>query len=123
MSELRSDAIAIPGTTRRRFLQYTLAGSASLVVGGAWLDPDGAEASVGIPELGELLDFGDVVILAESPYATNLVLEVTPDDRVRFELPRLDKGQGIATAVAMLVAEELDADFERTEVVLSDRRP
>ncbi len=107
--------------TRRSFLTYTLAGSATLVVGGAF--PDGeAEASLAFPELGELLDFGDVMVLAESPYAHNLVLEVGADDRVRFELPRLDKGQGIATALAMLIADELDADYERVDVTLSDRR-
>ena len=105
--------------TRRRFLQYTLAGTGSLVVGGAFVGADRAEAAL---DLGEIVDFGDVVVLAESPYANNLVLEVRPDDRVRFELPRLDKGQGIATALAMLVADELDADYERTDVVLSDRR-
>ncbi|GFE87627.1 xanthine dehydrogenase family protein molybdopterin-binding subunit [Steroidobacter agaridevorans] len=109
-------------TTRRRFLQYTLGGSATLVLGGAFVGADDAEASVSLPELGEILDFADVIRLAETPYANNLVLEVTADNRVRFELPRLDKGQGIATAFAMLVADELDADYARTDVVLSDRR-
>jgi isoquinoline 1-oxidoreductase beta subunit len=109
-------------TTRRRFLQYTLGGSATLVIGGAFVGADEADASVSLPELGEILDFADVITLAETPYASNLVLEVTADNRVRFELPRLDKGQGIATAFAMLIADELDADYERTEVTLSDRR-
>jgi isoquinoline 1-oxidoreductase beta subunit len=109
-------------TTRRRFLQYTIAGSASLVIGGTWLAGKETEAFVSIPELGELLDFGDVLKLAESPYTENLVLEVTHDNRIRLELPRLDMGQGIATALALLVAEELDADYESTDVVHSDRR-
>jgi isoquinoline 1-oxidoreductase beta subunit len=110
------------GLTRRRFLQYTLAGSATLVVGGTFVDADEAGASIGLPELGEIVDFADVVILAEAPYATNLVLEIRADDRVRFELPRLDKGQGIATAIAMLIADELDSAYDRTDVELSDRR-
>ena len=118
--ETAPDAGPAPlATTRRQFLQYTLASSATLIVGGVFVDPEQAHAQI---DLGEILDFGDVVILAESPYATNLVLEVTAAGRIRFELPRLDKGQGIATAVAMLVADELDADYECTDVVLSDRR-
>jgi isoquinoline 1-oxidoreductase beta subunit len=109
-------------TSRRRFLQFMLSGSASLVVGGAWLECNEAEAAFAHPELGEVFDIADILILAELPYANNLVLEVTEDNRVRFELPRLDMGQGIATAVAQLVAEELCADYERTDVVHSDRR-
>jgi isoquinoline 1-oxidoreductase beta subunit len=108
--------------TRRRFLQYTLSGSTSLVVGGVLLTGEESEALAAVPELGELIDFGGVIKFAESSYAENLVLEITHDNRIRFELPRLDMGQGIATAVALLVTEELDADFERTDVVLSDRR-
>jgi isoquinoline 1-oxidoreductase beta subunit len=107
--------------TRRGFLKFTLAGTATLVVGFGVAEE--SDASIGVPELGEILDFADAVILAEAAYATNLVLEITAGDRVRFELPRLDKGQGIATALAMLVADELDADYERTDVFLSDRRP
>jgi isoquinoline 1-oxidoreductase subunit beta len=107
--------------TRRRFLQCSLSASATLVVAGAF-EAQEAAASIAVPELGELLDFADVVTVAELPYASNLVIEVAADNRVRFELPRLEKGQGIATAFAMLVADELDADYERTDVVLSDRR-
>lgn len=116
-------ATSTPDSTvsRRRFLQYALQGS-TLVLGGALVDIEDASASTSVPELGEILDFADVVSLAELPYAANLVLEVTTDNRVRFELPRLEKGQGIATAFAMLVADELDADYDRTDVTLSDRR-
>jgi isoquinoline 1-oxidoreductase beta subunit len=117
-----NDTHPLSHTTRRRFLQYTLAGSASLIIGGAWFESEDARSSIAIPELGELVDYADVIKLAESPYSKNLTLEVTHNNRVRFELPRLEMGQGIATALALLVADELDADYERTDVVLSDRR-
>ncbi|MGD8908693.1 MAG: molybdopterin-dependent oxidoreductase [Chromatiales bacterium] len=117
-----NDAPYLSQTTRRRFLQYTLAGTTSLIVGGAWFECEDTEASLAVPEFGELLDIGDVIKLVESTYEDNLVLEVTHDNRIRFELPRLEMGQGVATAVAMLVADELDADYELTDVVLSDRR-
>jgi isoquinoline 1-oxidoreductase beta subunit len=108
--------------SRRRFIQFMIGGSTSLVIGGAWLENKQLEAAIAIPELGEVFDIADILTLAELPYATNLVLEVTEDNRVRFELPRLDMGQGIATAVAQLVADELNADYGRTDVVHSDRR-
>jgi isoquinoline 1-oxidoreductase beta subunit len=121
-TDAEQGSCATGAVSRRRFLQYTVGGSTTLVLGGVLLDPDAAGASVAIPELGEIVDFADLVKLVEAPYADNLVLEVTADDQVRFELPRLDKGQGIATALAMLIADELDADYGRTVVTLSERR-
>ncbi|MGH7338069.1 MAG: molybdopterin cofactor-binding domain-containing protein, partial [Myxococcota bacterium] len=108
----------LPTTTRRGFLKFVLAGSSYLVVGGVFLTRRESAAV----EPSELFDPADVLILSEAPYANNLRLEVLPHNRVRFELPRLDKGQGIMTALAMLVADELDADYERTDVELSDAR-
>ncbi len=108
--------------SRRHFMQFMLTGSASLVVGGSWLSSEEAKAAFAIPELGEVFDIADVLTIVELPYAHNLVLEITADNRVQFELPRLDMGQGIATAMAQLVAEELSSDYELTDVVHSDRR-
>jgi isoquinoline 1-oxidoreductase beta subunit len=116
------DAVGSLNTSRRRFLQFMLSGSASLVIGGAWLDGKDAQAMYASTEFGEVLDIADILTLAEFPYADNLILEVTQDNRVRFELPRLDMGQGIVTALAQLVADELSADYQRTDVVHSDRR-
>jgi isoquinoline 1-oxidoreductase beta subunit len=122
VSDNKDDTSASFNASRRRFLQFMLSGSTSLVIGGAWLENREAEAAFAIPELGEVFDIADVVTLAELPYMTNLVLEITEDNRVYFELPRLDMGQGIATAAAQLVAEELCADYDRTDVAHSDRR-
>ncbi len=122
-SSPRDEGGVIQDTSRRRFLQFTLAGSTSLVVGGAFLEPQSAEAAgIAIPELSNFFDAGDIAILMELPFAHSLVLEVRPDGRVYFELPRLEMGQGITTAIAMIIAEELGADYEKTDVVSSDRR-
>src|SRR5436190_21899513 len=50
------------------------------------------------------------------------VLQVTMDNRIRFEVPRAEVGQGITTALAMIVAEELDARLADVDVPLSDAR-
>ncbi|HEY6796522.1 MAG TPA: molybdopterin cofactor-binding domain-containing protein, partial [Kineosporiaceae bacterium] len=51
-----------------------------------------------------------------------LVLEVTAANRVVVRLPRAEVGQGITTAVAMLLAEELDARLDDVEVPLAEAR-
>lgn len=40
-----------------------------------------------------------------------------------LELPRLESGQGIATACAMMVAEEFDVPLSQVDIPLSDGRP
>jgi isoquinoline 1-oxidoreductase beta subunit len=108
-------------TTRREFLQVLVAGS-SLMIGGVFLTKEQAAALPGPGNTSDVLDLGDTLVAAETPYKYNLTLEVTPHNRVRFELPREDKGQGIATTFAMVIAEEMDADYDRVDVELSDRR-
>jgi isoquinoline 1-oxidoreductase beta subunit len=51
-----------------------------------------------------------------------LVLEVTAANRVVVRLPRAEVGQGITTAVAMLIAEELDARLADVDIPLADAR-
>lgn len=89
------------------------AGAGGLLGGGGLL---------GTPEASDLVDLGDLIIASEAAYQYDLILEVREDGTVRFELPRIEKGQGIATAVTMLVAEEIDARPEDVIVELSDAR-
>ncbi|MGW4891568.1 molybdopterin cofactor-binding domain-containing protein [Kitasatospora sp. NPDC004240] len=70
-----------------------------------------------------MVDLGDALILAGLPTAHLLVLEVTPAGRAVLHLPRTEVGQGLTTAVAMMVADELDARLGDVDVPLSDGRP
>jgi len=91
-------------TTRRKVIVHALSASAlTLVV------PLGGDAAVGAPAR------------SGGPVATGtddekLVLEVTPANRVVVRLPRVEVGQGITTAVAMLIAEELDARLPDVDI-------
>ncbi|GAA1297767.1 isoquinoline 1-oxidoreductase subunit beta [Planotetraspora silvatica] len=113
---------------RRRFLTFLVA-APTLTLATTNLAPDGldaaaAEAGVpGLPQPADIMDLGDVLILAGTPTANLLVLEVTEDGEAHFELPRAEVGQGITTAVAMLVAEELDLPLSKVRVRLADARP
>jgi isoquinoline 1-oxidoreductase beta subunit len=55
--------------------------------------------------------------LKDSPL---LFLSIAPDGAVTFICNRSEMGQGIRTSLAMVVAEELDADLRRVKVVMAD---
>ncbi|MCP5431874.1 MAG: xanthine dehydrogenase family protein molybdopterin-binding subunit [Alphaproteobacteria bacterium] len=45
------------------------------------------------------------------PFAPNAFIRIDPAGRTTLTMPQVEMGQGIYTAVAMILAEELDADF------------
>ncbi|MGW6918366.1 molybdopterin cofactor-binding domain-containing protein [Kitasatospora sp. NPDC054939] len=78
---------------------------------------------LGLPGIPDIVDLGEALTLATLPTAHLLVLEVTPAGRAVLHLPRIEVGQGLTTAMAMLVADELDARLGDVDVPLSDSRP
>ncbi|MFF0012443.1 molybdopterin cofactor-binding domain-containing protein [Streptomyces sp. NPDC005374] len=112
---------------RRRFLTYLVAAPALAVATRVGVDayaPGRAEAAIPTPPApADLVDLGDLLILAGAPTADMLVLSVDEDGDVHFRLPREEVGQGLTTAVAMLVAEELDTPLDRVRVHLENARP
>ena len=111
---------------RRRFLTFLVAAPALTVaarVGAEFLAPARADAVVpSPPQPADIADFGDVMTALTKADTDLFVLQVTTDNRIRFEVPRAEVGQGITTAVAMIVAEELDARLADVDVPLSDAR-
>ena len=112
--------------TRRRFLTYVVAAPVlTVAVGGvgALIAPGRAHAVVPSPPQPEsLLDLGDVMVAATKQAQHLLVLQVTQDNRVIFRLPRAEVGQGITTALAIVVADEIDARLDDVDVPLEDAR-
>jgi isoquinoline 1-oxidoreductase subunit beta len=111
---------------RRGVLAFLVAAPTLTVAARLGMGADAAPAGVaipGLPDLTDFLDLGDVLTTAALPTSRLLVLEVTPDNRVVLQLPRAEVGQGISTAVAMMVAEELDARLSDVDTPLSDARP
>lgn len=82
---------------RRHFLQSLSAGGA-LVLGVGSVSIADADAG----ESSDQLSF-------------NAFLKITPDNRVIVTIKHLDKGQGVTTGLATIVAEELDADWQQVE--------
>src|ERR1041385_7533384 len=56
-------------------------------------------------------------------FQPNVFLRVSPDDVVTIWCARSDMGQGVRTALPMIVAEELDADWSRVRVAQADAHP
>src|SRR2546425_25021 len=93
---------AVTPPSRREFLKTSALISGGLVIG--FVVP-GARRFVGAQPLG-----------AGRPFAPNAFLRVGSDDSVTVLLAHSEMGQGIWTALPMLIAEELDADWSKIKV-------
>lgn len=87
--------------SRREVLQTTLMAAAALVIGLRW--PAGGAAAQATPAAG-------------ASFAPNAFLRIAADDTITIISKHLEMGQGIYTGVATMIAEELDADWERIRV-------
>ncbi len=89
---------------RRHLVLGTLAAGGALAVGWGLLPPRQRL----MPSRPPPLQAGQL--------AVNGWLKLTADDRVIVVMPRSEMGQGAHTALAMLLAEELDADWGRVRI-------
>jgi isoquinoline 1-oxidoreductase beta subunit len=92
--------------SRRMFLKTATAAGGGLIVG-AYLPLPGSAAAQ-----------------AAGVFEPNVWVQIGADDSVRIMLSMLEMGQGVMTAMPMLVAEELDIDWTiiKTEWAPADRR-
>ncbi|HVV25291.1 MAG TPA: molybdopterin cofactor-binding domain-containing protein [Pseudonocardiaceae bacterium] len=112
-----------PRLGRRRFLGYLLA-APTLAVAVAAVDPPHADAAIPtLPQPEELFDLGDMQNLAAAPTSGLITVEVRSDGTAFFAVPRAEVGQGMTTAMAMMVAEELDIPMDKVSIGLADARP
>ena len=49
-------------------------------------------------------------------FSPNAYLRITPDNKVRIVVARSEMGQGVRTALPMILAEELEADWQQIEI-------
>ncbi len=89
--------------TRRSFLQVIGAGSAAFVLGCTFDTKTGSK-----PTETEPLGPG---------FVANAFVEIESNGTVRITASKSDMGQGVRTAFAVLIAEELDADWSKVVVV------
>src|ERR1700690_2453629 len=95
MSQASSRSVAVATRSRRSFLQ------ASVAMGGALL------LGFRVPLVGAASPS------AGAPFAPNAFIRIDRQGGVTLIMPQVEMGQGVYTAVAMILAEELDADFDQ----------
>ncbi len=91
-----------PGTTSRRGFLKT-GGAAALVVGFA------------LPASGRVL----AATAPAAVFSPNAFLRITADNHITVICGSAEMGQGVLTAIPMLLAEELDADWSKVSVIQS----
>src|SRR5687767_15065734 len=105
---------------RRQVLKGFLIAGPTLTIAARLGFADGAGAfPTKTDEAPDVMDFTDIFFAAESPSAYDLKIEIRPDNRVYFEFPRMDIGQGVITSTTMMVADNLDVPLENMDTVLS----
>ena len=112
---------ATGGISRRRFLGYLIAGPT--LVAGAQLGVQPASAAIPTHQAVDDYDLTDLLTQAAAPTSGLITVTVNPDGTASFALPRAEVGQGITTAVAMTIADEMDLALDKVEVTLADARP
>jgi isoquinoline 1-oxidoreductase subunit beta len=115
-----------PGIDRRRFLGWVLAAPTLVVAAPMLTGRDGPAADAVVPSPPEPADVYDLSdLLNEAAMPTSLLVKVTvnPDGTVSYAMPRAEVGQGLITAIPMIIAEELDVPLDAVELTLSDARP
>ncbi|MFG2334195.1 molybdopterin cofactor-binding domain-containing protein [Streptomyces sp. NPDC048604] len=122
-----ADTAGPEGIGRRRVLAYLLAAPTLAVgvrLGADAAAPQSAQAAIPtLPQPENLFDLGDMQNLAAAPTSGLITVRVHEDGTASFEVPRAEVGQGMTTAVAMLIAEELDLPLEQVRVTTADARP
>ena len=82
-----------------------------------------AQAAIPTVQPVDAFDLTDLLTDAAKPTSQLITVAVNPDGTVSFALPRAEVGQGITTAVAMTIADEMDIPLDKVNVTLADARP
>ena len=94
--------------TRRRFLQTSAGASAGLVLG------------FYLPGAGRLAQLAEA---AETSPVVNSWLRIAPDNTVTILVSSSEMGQGVFTSLPMLIAEELEVDWQSIRAEMAPANP
>lgn len=97
---------ALPDPSRRRFMKTSALTGTGLVIGFV------------VPMAGRLVQAQEAAAAAATgaAFSPNAFLRIAADDSITVLLAHAEMGQGIWTALPMLIAEELDADWSKVKV-------
>jgi isoquinoline 1-oxidoreductase subunit beta len=98
MSQASSHPIAVAALSRRAFLQATVVAGGALLLG------------FRVPSLNAASPD------ASASFAPNAFIRIDREGGVTLIMPQVEMGQGVYTAVAMILAEELDVRWEQVQL-------
>ena len=105
--QLRRDAAMAP--SRRTFLKAVGGGGGAMCIGFGFA-PDGAIAAVQAES-------------SPTGAALNAFVRIAPDNTITIVIPSSEMGQGVSSSLAMVLAEELDADWTRVRTEFAPADP
>ncbi|GGR40805.1 isoquinoline 1-oxidoreductase beta subunit [Nocardioides luteus] len=111
--------------SRRSFVGYVIGGATLIAAADLGLTPEAAHAAPipSVPQVPEVYDLNDFLTHCTLPTSNLIAIEIDEKGHAHFALPRMEVGQGITTAIAMLIAEELDLPVDHVHVTLAPARP
>jgi isoquinoline 1-oxidoreductase beta subunit len=113
-----------PGVRRRSLIGWVLVGGTLAVAAELTVGAEPASAAVpSPPQVPELYDLGDLQTQSALPTSQLIRIDLDEEGVAHFAIPRMEVGQGITTAAAMLIAEELDLPLDKVRVTLAKARP
>ncbi len=111
------------GVSRRRFIGYLIAGPTLIAAVPQFIAPDDALAAIPTHQPVDKYDLSDLLNQAAAPTSGLIKVVVNKNNTVSFALPRAEVGQGITTAVAMAIADEMRIPLDKVTITLADARP
>lgn len=115
--------------TRRSFLKVSITAGGGLLIGsyvtGCATDTPTPEPTIVPPRTTPVPTAAPTATpVPEPPFQPNLFIRIDPDGQVTLTIHRSEMGQGVRTALAMILAEELEADWQtlRIEQALANNK-
>ncbi|MBC7940488.1 MAG: xanthine dehydrogenase family protein molybdopterin-binding subunit [Chitinophagaceae bacterium] len=111
---------------RRSVLTYALSAPAVTAAAGLAVAPSTAQAlplPLTPPDSVDFYDVGDSLVQTGALTMALVKLSLGADGVYTFEMPRLEQGTGIATALAMMIAEEARVPLSKVKVLSADAQP
>lgn len=104
--------------SRRDFLKVSFTAGGALLIGG-FLEACAPEDSTMTPAL---VPTATSTPVPQTPFQPNLFIRINPDGTITMIIHRSEMGQGVRTSLAMILAEELEADWSTVRIEQMDAR-
>ncbi len=75
------------------------------------------------PDAVDNYDIGDSIVQTSAPTMPLVKLDIGPDGVYTFQMPRLESGTGVMTALGMMIAEEAGVPLSMVRVLSADAQP